>query len=269
MVSGLVFMMGLLYLVILLLLWRFAFWYPRRVPGLSRQAPLLLGHRGVRGKKPENTYEAFKLAFDEGLDGIECDVQRTHDGKLVLFHDAKVKEDVLTQMRFHELQASAEPFGTLDELLELAKAYPGTLLNIELKTDVLWSRLERDTLAAVKASGLLDRVIFSSFNPMSILHMRLLSQRARVGLLYSPDMPALLRNGFLAPWFHVDALHPHESQVTPELLKRAKAKNLAINTWTVNEPMRITSLYRSGVNAIIGDDPAVLLEAVKAVKASD
>ena len=256
-------MMVLLYVLVLFLLWRFVFWLPRSVPGVSRQAPLLLGHRGVRGKKPENTYEAFKLAFDEGLDGIECDVQRTYDGKLVLFHDAKVKDEVLTKMRFHDLQASGEPFGTLDELLQLSKAYPGTLLNIELKTDAFWSRLERDTLAAVKAAGLLDRVIFSSFNPMSIFHLRLLSPKARVGLLYSPDMPAWLRNGFLAPWLHVDAIHPHESQVTTELLKRARAKSLAINTWTVNEPMRITSLYMLGVNAIIGDDPTVLREAVK------
>ncbi|MCA9838637.1 MAG: glycerophosphodiester phosphodiesterase [Trueperaceae bacterium] len=253
--------MPLLYLIILLLLWRFAFWKPRTVPGVTRQPPLLIGHRGVRGKKPENTLEAFKLAFDEGLDGIECDVQRTKDGRLVLFHDAKVKEDRLTQMRFHELETSGEPFGTLEELFELAKQYPGTLLNLELKTEALWSRLEHDTLFAVKEAGLLDRVIFSSFNPLSLLHLRLLSQRARLGLLYSPDMPWYFRHGWLAPWFHVDAIHPHESQVSSELLRRARDKGLAINTWTVNEPMRITSLYEAGVNAIIGDDPAVLCAA--------
>ena len=32
-----------------------------------------------------------------------------------------------------------------------------------------------------------------------------------------------------------------------------------LNTWTVNDPMRITSLHDAGVTAIMGDNPATLL----------
>jgi glycerophosphoryl diester phosphodiesterase len=81
------------YLVLLLLLWRTVFWNPRKLSGVTRQKPLLLGHRGVRGERPENTVEAFQLAFESGLDGIECDVQRTSDGQLVLFHDFAIKDN--------------------------------------------------------------------------------------------------------------------------------------------------------------------------------
>src|SRR5947208_1574738 len=46
------------------------------------------GHRGAAGLAPENTFAGFELALALGVDGIETDVQKTKDGKLVLFHDS-------------------------------------------------------------------------------------------------------------------------------------------------------------------------------------
>ena len=47
-------------------------------------------HRGFSGKYPENTLLAFQKALDEGVDGIELDVQLTSDGEVVIIHDEKV-----------------------------------------------------------------------------------------------------------------------------------------------------------------------------------
>src|SRR5512146_1255178 len=47
-------------------------------------------HRGARGHAPENTLMAFDLAFDLGAEAIECDVQRSKDGELVIIHDGTV-----------------------------------------------------------------------------------------------------------------------------------------------------------------------------------
>src|SRR5438128_789012 len=44
-----------------------------------------IGHRGAAGLAPENTFAGFDLALALGVDGIETDVQKTKDGKLVLF----------------------------------------------------------------------------------------------------------------------------------------------------------------------------------------
>src|SRR3954471_1938214 len=52
---------------------------------------LMLGHRGAMAAEPENTLRAFRRAIDLGADGIECDVQRTADGELVLIHDDTVE----------------------------------------------------------------------------------------------------------------------------------------------------------------------------------
>jgi glycerophosphoryl diester phosphodiesterase len=49
--------------------------------------PLVLGHRGACGYRPENTLEAFELAIAQGADGVECDLVPTKDGELILRHE--------------------------------------------------------------------------------------------------------------------------------------------------------------------------------------
>ena len=48
---------------------------------------LVFGHRGASGYRPENTLEAFELAFQQGADAIECDLVPTADGHLVIRHE--------------------------------------------------------------------------------------------------------------------------------------------------------------------------------------
>src|SRR5260370_1111588 len=57
----------------------------------------VIGHRGAASLAPENTFAGFDMALAMGVDGIETDVQRTKDGKLVLFHD-----DLLTLCKIKE-----------------------------------------------------------------------------------------------------------------------------------------------------------------------
>jgi len=49
--------------------------------------PLVLGHRGACGYRPENTLEAFELAIAQGADGVESDLVPTKDGELIIRHE--------------------------------------------------------------------------------------------------------------------------------------------------------------------------------------
>jgi glycerophosphoryl diester phosphodiesterase len=49
--------------------------------------PLVFGHRGASGYRPENTLEAFELAISQGADGVECDLVPTKDGELLIRHE--------------------------------------------------------------------------------------------------------------------------------------------------------------------------------------
>src|SRR5438270_13229735 len=66
-------------------------------------------HRGARAYAPENTLLAFDLAFDVGADAIECDVQRSSDGQLVIVHDGTVNRTtngagLVARLSFEELR---------------------------------------------------------------------------------------------------------------------------------------------------------------------
>ena len=49
--------------------------------------PKLIGHRGVKDLKPENTLESISTAFDLGLDCVEIDVKISKDNIPLLLHD--------------------------------------------------------------------------------------------------------------------------------------------------------------------------------------
>lgn len=49
--------------------------------------PLVIGHRGACGYRPENTIESFELAISQQADGIEFDVVSTSDSELIIRHE--------------------------------------------------------------------------------------------------------------------------------------------------------------------------------------
>ncbi|XP_058971033.1 glycerophosphodiester phosphodiesterase 1 isoform X2 [Pocillopora verrucosa] len=57
---------------------------------LSRSSPVIIGHRGCSLEAPENTLAAFKLAKENGAQGVEFDLDFTKDGVPVIIHDSTV-----------------------------------------------------------------------------------------------------------------------------------------------------------------------------------
>jgi glycerophosphoryl diester phosphodiesterase len=52
--------------------------------------PLVIGHRGACGYRPEHTRAAYELAFALGADAIEPDIVATRDGVLVVRHENEI-----------------------------------------------------------------------------------------------------------------------------------------------------------------------------------
>lgn len=53
-------------------------------------APLVIGHRGASGYRPEHTLASYELAIDLGADFVEPDVVSTRDGVLVARHENEI-----------------------------------------------------------------------------------------------------------------------------------------------------------------------------------
>jgi len=61
--------------------------YAESVP---RNSPLVIGHRGAPGYRPEHSRSSYELAFAMGVDAVEPDVVATKDGVLVIRHENEI-----------------------------------------------------------------------------------------------------------------------------------------------------------------------------------
>jgi glycerophosphoryl diester phosphodiesterase len=52
--------------------------------------PLIIGHRGASGYRPEHTLEGYRLAVEMGADFIEPDLVSTKDGVLIARHENEI-----------------------------------------------------------------------------------------------------------------------------------------------------------------------------------
>jgi glycerophosphoryl diester phosphodiesterase len=84
---------------------------------LSGQAPLVLGHRGASGDRPEHTLAAYQLAIDRGADFIEPDLVATKDGILIARHEPNIinTTDVSTRAEFANRKRKAVVDGVEEE----------------------------------------------------------------------------------------------------------------------------------------------------------
>ncbi|MEG0195086.1 MAG: glycerophosphodiester phosphodiesterase family protein, partial [Stenotrophomonas sp.] len=57
---------------------------------LDGQPPLVVGHRGAAGYRPDHTLEGYKLAIEMGADFIEPDLVATKDGELIARHEPNI-----------------------------------------------------------------------------------------------------------------------------------------------------------------------------------
>ncbi len=86
----------------------------RTIPKIS-----LIAHRGSCVWAPENTEAAMRWARNAGADYLECDLQRTADGYLVLYHDKTLSTKSNVHILYPHLQAPQIKDFTLEELFQL------------------------------------------------------------------------------------------------------------------------------------------------------
>ena len=142
---------------------------------------------------------------------------------------------------------------TLEEVLDAVKA-SGIQVNIELKTGIYWyPEIEQKVADLVKASGMEDKVIYSSFNHYSIQQIKKIVPDAETAYLYSD---VILNVEDYAENTGVDGLHPAVYHVKmADFLKEYLDSGLNVRVWTVNEKEDMEWLIRAGVTAIITNYP--------------
>ena len=233
---------------------------------LSASRTLIIGHRGASAEAPENTLYAFNLALEQGADGVELDVQLSHDGELIVFHDGTVdrltagtgRVDDLTLAELQSLQLPEEQrIPTLDEVFETFGARP--LYNVEIKV-MKEGNLGVETAVAdrIQAHHLENRVIVSSFSLLSVHRARrALPAATPVALLWYKNW---FNYGHLA--ISAQADHPYDPMVNEAYMAWARKRGLKVNVWTVDDPRRAKQLVDLGVDGIITNKPQLIRESL-------
>jgi glycerophosphoryl diester phosphodiesterase len=235
--------------------------------------PFVLGHRGVRGPKPENTLAAFEQAAAEGADGVELDVRLCGSHEVIVLHDrtlARVTADRDTRdverVSFNELArvdlGQAQGVPALEDVLGWCRAR-GLFVNVELKHDVgSRLRLVRRVLNVLNArADAADFALLSSFDPTIVRALSSLAPSfVSAWLIHARQR--LLRHGVGLRLLGARALHPERVIATEARIARWQRRGALVNVWTVNDPDEARRLANWGVDAIISDCPGRILGAL-------
>ena len=145
-------------------------------------------HRGLHGSgRVENSTGAFEAAIDAGL-GIECDVQRSSDGRAVVFHDweldrltgdlGPVAARTVAELTLIALRGTTETIPTLRDLLEFVAGRVPLLIELKSRPERPAAPLCRSVLRDLEGYGGPHAVM--SFDP-------------RVGHWFAGHSPATVR----------------------------------------------------------------------------
>ena len=224
-----------------------------------------VGHKGADHIAPGNTAASFDAALAHGVDMIEFDVlpedmDDRQGSRLLLSHDYD-----------HDLAAAL----TLEEGLAHLASSPFT--NVELDVDLKLPGYEARVVEALRAHGLIERVLVSSTFMRSLVAVRALEPRLRLGwsvprarrdytasrlwMLPAYAMVARIRRRLPAAAVRhltagrCDAVMAHWRLVSPALVRAVAGAGGELYVWTVDDAARIRALEAMGVTGVITNDP--------------
>ncbi|HEY8477213.1 MAG TPA: glycerophosphodiester phosphodiesterase [Chloroflexota bacterium] len=233
-------------------------------------------HRGASGTRPENTLAAFRRALELGCDWIELDVHLSHDDVPVVIHDFTVDRTTdgtgrvrdLTVDELQRLDAGSwfdpafrgEHVPTLAEVLDLVA--DRAMLTVEIKSGPIhYPNIVPRVLEVIRTRGDVARVTIASFDHTAVRAAREIEPAVGGAILFVARPVDVTLDATAAK---ADALHPNWAYVTPEVVRQAHARRLAVRVWTVDDPATARALADMGVDAIFTNAPERLLQVLEA-----
>ena len=244
----------------------------------------VISHRGANLEAPQNTIPAFEKSMEIGVDGFETDIHLTADGIPVVCHNytidetsngnGEVKAMTLDELRqydfglwFHD-KFKGTKIPTLEEFLSLCETADIEIMNIEIKPPLDGNmEIVQKTIDAVKAHGLFEKLLISSFSPEVLVECKKIDAECKTGFLYSPDRKIFYQKmifGYVefAKEIKADYLHPHYYTVTKKYVEKLHENGIGINVWTVDKPETVKKLLKLGVDGIITNAPGMVNDLI-------
>jgi len=236
----------------------------------------ITAHRGASGDAPENTLAAIQLAADVGAEWIEIDVNVSRDGIPVLHHDDDLSRctngsglviesplDALKQLdsgSWFDTRFRNEKIATLDECLDLCESLDLSV-NLEIKPCSGWEIPTTDSIADIlHQRSTLPNIVISSFSYIAL-------QRASEKIEFVPRASLYLvpppNWKQLATQINAINIHLHANTLLDKTaVDQFHNAGLGVYCYTVNTPAEAQHLFTLGVDGVISNYPATLLQTI-------
>lgn len=254
-------------------------------PWLREYRPLSVAHRGHSIAYPENTLEAYRKAIELGVEMIECDVNITSDGKLVMMHDSTLDRTtngsgLVSSVTWDEIQRldaggkfkpefAGARIPSAEETLLLYKE-AGIFSCIEVK-GANADEANRIALGLVELfvkHDLLDTTFMSSYthDAVHLAQSKCPELKTAVERLPDDSPPNPAESLRQAKSFNAPALQHQYSYLDADTVRVLHENNIAVWAWaTTDEPSMLTSIDL-GVDALMGDDVELMIEILNRLR---
>ncbi len=200
-------------------------------------------HRGASSYAPENTMASFKKAIHLGANGIELDLQKTKDGKIVIFHDDVIDKKSngsgkISDYSYQELYRL--DFGSWfdkkfkGEHIVLFENFAKKFLNlnltfaIELKVD----GIEKEVLNIINKYKVHDNIFITSFNYGILKNVRTLDKNVKLSWLIDKINPNNIKELLKISG---NQICPNAKFVTKDDITLANPNQLGVRLWGIHD----------------------------------
>lgn len=173
----------------------------------------IIGHRGAAGLALENTIKSINAALGLPIYGVEIDVKRTQDGKLIILHDTHTGHVSSKTLLAHQ--------STLAELRKLTLHNDEKIPTLEEALKVIGQKMT--VMIDIKDEGIVDEAltVLAKFpNIKAVFSGRQYSDLKRLHQL-RPDIPFLIQ-------------HHYDPMEVIHRAKRMSAIGICLNMWLMN-----------------------------------
>jgi glycerophosphoryl diester phosphodiesterase len=250
-------------------------------------APYIIAHRGDSDVRPENTLAAFSSALQAGAEVVECDVQLTKDGHVVVMHDPSVDRTtngtgLLADMTLAEVRRlsagypqrfgkkfTGERVPTLMELLAFLRERARMLIEIkpDSVTDDDDGGIEARTIAEVRKAQMEKDVALISFSRRALSRCRDQAPEITRGHLFHQGEAGEMLAG--AREVASDLVLPSVELLSEDLRDRAREAGIKVATWVVDSVSLLRDVARFDLYGVATNKPGLILDAVKGVDDPD
>jgi len=225
----------------------------------------IIAHRGYSSRAPENTLVAIEAAIAAGADAVEFDLHVTADGVPVLFHDedlprtstgtGPLRASTLAQLAGLDAGSWFGPTFAGERIPEFSDALSRARGRIgRIYPEVKHYGADRDLIRMVEAvtgAALADVTVFISMDWGALDRMRSTHPALNVG--YIVEHPSRSRDAIERASGDARALVDFDHRILleePSLTELARARDVELAVWTVDDPSVASKLLGLGVRRI-------------------